>query len=155
MKRILDVCSATPGPIGRLSNFTAREFIFDGVPCGSIEGVLQSLECADPVSQREICRLSGNEARMAGMGYDWKEKQELYWMGETYPRLSEAYQQLLDRLYDAAYEQGASFREDLAQVRGRELSHRLGRSNPAHTILTRRELLSRLERLSLRTEDSR
>lgn len=66
-------------------------------------------------------------------------------------RLSEDYQKLLDRLYDAVYEQDAAFRDDLAQVWGHMLSHRLGRCNPEQTILTRQELTSRLELLSLRT----
>ncbi|MBQ7886105.1 MAG: leucine-rich repeat protein [Clostridia bacterium] len=148
---VLDIRSASRGAVGRLSNFTARAFVFDGVACGSIEGVLQSFKCADPVRQREICALAGNEARMAGMAYDWRERQELYWLGTAYPRVSDAYQQLLDRLYDAAYAQDASLRDDLEQVRGRELSHRLGRTDPTQTILTRQELLDRLDRLRART----
>jgi len=147
---VLDIRNATPSPVGRLSNLTARQFVFDGVQCGSIEGVLQSFKCPDIETQRMICRLSGNEARTAGMPYDWKSRQELYWLGTVYPRSSEAYQQLLDCLYDAVYRQDASFREDLYQVRSRELSHRLGRPDPAHTILTRQELINRLERMSLR-----
>jgi len=43
----VDVRSSSPGAAGRLSNFTARSFEFDGVQCGSVEGVLQSFKCAD------------------------------------------------------------------------------------------------------------
>ena len=32
------------GISGRLSNFTPRKFIFDGVECNSIESVLQSFK---------------------------------------------------------------------------------------------------------------
>lgn len=147
---ILNVRSSTPGPAGRLSNFTPRSFLFDGVACGSIEGVLQSFKCPDPTRQTGICALSGNQARSAGRAYEWREGQTLYWQGEAYPRLSTSYQALLDRLYDAVYAQDAAFRADLAAVRGHRLEHSLGRDDPAQTILTRREFVQRLERLSLR-----
>ena len=145
----VDIRSVAPGARGRLSNFTARSFVLDGVACGSIEGVLQSLKCPDVEKQKEICALSRSMAQRAGREYDWKEKQELYWQGVAYPRLSQAYQQLLDRLYTAVYEQDESFRADLEELRGRELEHRMGKSDPKQTILTRGEFVSRLQKLSL------
>lgn len=142
----VDIRSSSPGAAGRLSNFTAREFEFDGVKCGSIEGVLQSFKCEDELRQREICALSGNQARLAGREYDWREKQTLYWQGVSYPRKSEEYRQLITRLYDAVYAQDESFRADLARIRGREITHRLGHADPEKTILTKDEFTARLER---------
>lgn len=148
-KEKTEIRSSAPGPRGRLSNFTTRSFVFDGVNCGSIEGVLQSLKSPDAEKQLEICALSGGWALHAGRAYNWQEKQELYWQGATYPRLSKAYQQLLDRLYTAVYEQDEAFRADLEALRGQELAHSMGKANPAQTILTRGEFVSRLQKLSL------
>lgn len=145
---VVDVRSSSPGAAGRLSNFTARSFVFDGVQCGSVEGVLQSFKCADVVRQQEICALSGNEARMAGREYDWREAQVLYWQGASYPRESTEYQQLITRLYDAVYAQDESFRADIACVRGREITHRLGGRDVRKTILTRTEFEEQLMRLA-------
>lgn len=39
-KRKLDIHSKKRGIAGRLSNFTKRSFVFDGIACRSIEGVL-------------------------------------------------------------------------------------------------------------------
>ena len=39
------------------------------------------------------------------------------------------------------------FREDLSALRGKEIGHRIGRTNPSQTILTRQEFISQLKRL--------
>lgn len=147
-KSAIDIKSQAPGAIGRLSNYTARPFVFDGISCGSLEGVLQSFKCPDPQKQMEICALAGGRAKHAGSQYEWKERQLLYWQGRAFPRQSDEYQQLLDRLYLAVYEQDEGFRKDLSEIRGKQIDHRMGLSNPAETILTRREFVLRLQRLS-------
>ena len=146
----VNISSRAAGPAGRLSNYTPRSFIFDGVPCASLEGVLQSFKCPDAERQAEICMLAGGWAKKAGSAYDWKSDQLLYWKGEAYPRRSEAYQRLLDRLYDAVYEQDAAFRDDLHALAGKKLDHRMGQSNPAETVLTRHEFVFRLMQLAER-----
>lgn len=143
-----NISSKASGAAGRLSNFTPRQFLFDGVVCASIEGVLQSFKCPDPKRQAEICALTGGWAKHAGSQYEWKEQQLLYWQGHAFPRRSEDYQNLLDRLYLAVYEQDASFRQDLAEIRGKKIDHRMGLSNPSETVLTRHEFIFRLQRLS-------
>ena len=44
----MDIGKGSGGVAGRLSNFTPRKFIFDGVECNSIEGVLQSFKFKNP-----------------------------------------------------------------------------------------------------------
>ena len=143
----VDISSRLSGPAGRLSNYTERCFVFDGVPCRSLEGILQSLKCSDQEEQKQICRLTGGWASKAGKAHGWKEKQVLYWKGVPFPRRSAAYQELISRIYDAVFEQDASFREDLEAVRGRRIDHSMGLSNPAETVLTRMEFVRQLERL--------
>jgi len=66
-KNTIDIHSGAPGVIGRLSNFTKREFVFDGVSCRSIEGVLQSFKFEDIDKQSKICALYGMRAKRAGL----------------------------------------------------------------------------------------
>lgn len=148
----IDINSRASGAAGRLSNYTERRFFFDGVECGSIEGVLQSFKCPEPSAQRDICRLVGGWAKKAGGQYDWRQDQMLYWQGRAYPRRSEDYKKLLDRLYDAAFEQDAAFRADLDSLRGQKLDHHMGLTNPAETVLTRVEFVRQLQRLIDRLE---
>lgn len=58
------------GPAARLSNFTKRHFVFDGVQCASLEGALQSLKFREPGKQREICALVEIKAKKVGMQTD-------------------------------------------------------------------------------------
>ena len=53
------------GAAARLSNFTERHFVFDGVECASIEGVLQSFKFSDTEKQHEVCALIGIQAKKA------------------------------------------------------------------------------------------
>jgi hypothetical protein len=99
-----------PFPGGALSNLAAHEFVLDGVHCGSMEGLLQSLKVKDPEAQVQMCALSGGEARGRGQRHIWNVDGFLYWRGEPIDRLSEAYQVLLDRAYEALFAQNAKFR---------------------------------------------
>lgn len=135
------------GPAARLSNFTERHFVFDGVECASLEGVLQSFKFKELEKQREVCALIGIKAKKAGMQTDWRPAQTLYWNGEEYPRDSVDYQQLLDRLYTEVYNQNSSFISDLYATGAQKLIHSLGKSDPSETILTEREFCDRLEKL--------
>ena len=153
-KDVVDIISNAPGTAGRLSNFTERRFVFDSVPCHSIEGVLQSFKCPDTARQKELCLLYGKEAKLAGQEYDWTGKQLLYWNGTEYPRKSEGYQRLLDRLYDAVYEQDAQFRADLRSVRNKTLDHTIGAFYRHRSVLTRREFIAQLCRLKQRTDNN-
>jgi len=145
--RAIDIRMNAPSIGGRLSNLEVRPFVFCGIECGSIEGVLQSFKFRNPIEQYVTCKLHGIKAKKEGRKQDWRSSQTLYWMGKEFPRMSQAYQHLLDMLYQTAFEQDRSFREDLARSKGYKLLHSVGYNNPAETILTTDEFLSRLERL--------
>ena len=100
LKRKIDIHSKRRGIAGRLSNFTKRSFIFDGVSCRSIEGVLQSLKFENDCVQKIVCGLWGVQAKLAGeLGADWKATQMLYWKGVSYRREGEEYRKLISCLY--------------------------------------------------------
>ncbi len=143
----LDIHSKKRGIAGRLSNFTRRAFLFDGILCRSIEGVLQSFKFSSPTEQKIVCGLWGVQAKLSGEGREWKESQTLHWNGSTYARESEEYAALLSRLYDAVYEQDAAFRRDVRRARRYRLVHSIGKSDPRETVLTEQEFLSLLRAL--------
>ena len=143
----IDINSRASGPAGRLSNYTERCFVLDGIQCRSIEGVLQSLKTADLVEQQRICLLSGGWATKAGREHDWKAGQRLFWRGVPYERLSKEYEWLLTHIFDAVFDQDPGFRADLEAMKGKKIDHRMGTSNPSETVLTRLEFLRQLKRL--------
>ena len=132
----------------RLHNRQERHFVFDDVVCGSLEGVLQSLKFPDSAVQEEICGLSGREAYEAGMDPGWKETQTLYWRGEAYARESAEYDCLMDRLYQAVYDQDPQFRLDVNLLKGAKLYLKKGSSCRANHVQTRAELFWELLRFA-------
>ncbi len=132
----------------RLHNRQERHFVFDDVVCGSLEGVLQSLKFPDSAVQEEICGLSGREAYEAGMDPGWKETQTLYWRGEAYARESAEYDCLMDRLYQAVYDQDPQFRLDVNLLKGAKLYLKKGSSRRANHVQTRAELFWELLRFA-------
>lgn len=151
-RRTVDIYSKKRGPAGRLSNFTKRCFVFDGIECRSIEGVLQSFKFKTRAEQVIVCGLWGIQAKLAGERAAWKERQTVFWDGTEIARASAEYQQLLDRLYTAVYEQDEAFRRDLRRVRGRRLAHSIGSHDIRETILTEEELIARLTQLRDRAD---
>jgi hypothetical protein len=143
----LDIKAKAPFPGGALSNFAAHAFKFDGIACASMEGLLQSLKIEDMAEQERVCGLEGPVAQSVGRNYDWAVTGTLWWRGQPYDRLSEDYQALLDRAYQALFEQSKKFRDALSASGDARLTHTLGKSDPCLTILTGDELCSRLERL--------
>lgn len=141
----MDIRFGTPD--GALSNLTPRFFVFRGVPCASMEGLLQSFKFAEPHVQKVICTLSGHEARRAGFETDWRPKQMLYWMGGLYPRDSIEYQHLLEEGYTSLFTQNEDAAQALKDTGDRPLCHSVGRSNPKETILTEREFIKYLTKM--------
>lgn len=146
-KEKVDIHSKRFGFVGRLSNFTKREFVFDGVECRSIEGVLQSFKCKDITEQKRICMLSGINAKNAGAEIDWKKKQVLYWNNTEYQRESVEYDELLKRLYEAAYECDSSSKNDIEDSKKYILDHSIGVEDKTETVLTKDEFISKLTML--------
>lgn len=135
----------------RLSNFTDRPFIFRNVSCRGIEGILQALKCSDVETQKEICALSGREAKRRGNEHNnWKETQVLWWNGEQFGRSTREYQDLISAIYDAVYEQDRSFEQDLHAIGNEEIRHTIGSPDMRDTVLTEIEMLYQLNRLRFR-----
>lgn len=147
--RVIEIGGHTNNPIGkRLSNFAERSFVFDGVPCGGLEGFIQSLKCPDVERQREICKLSGKAAKEAGRAYDfWKTRQLLFWNGDTYKRTSRGYVLLIARVYDELYNQDETFRDELLALGDAQIWHSIGKPDMRETTLTEVEMLCQIERL--------
>lgn len=76
----IDVWSKSPYPANVLSNLYPHAFEIDGVRCASMEGFLQALKYKDDETQKEICALSGKEAKERSIS-DWQETQTVYWKG--------------------------------------------------------------------------
>lgn len=148
---IIDTGSRGEGLAKELSNFNAYAFVLDGVQCGSIEGFLQSLKIEDPELQEKLASLVGLEAYRAGQNHNhWKENQTLFWRGEALPRLSKKYQKLLERAYDACFEQSVEFAAALCLSEDAILTHTMGKRNPSNTTLTEHEYIYNLYRLRAR-----
>ena len=138
MTNSIDIKAKAPFPVGALSNFAPQE------------GLLQAFKVADPAEQVRLCGLVGSEAQSAGRRHDWQRTGTLWWKGVATDRLSDAYQNLLDRAYEALFEQSSKFRNALAATGNAQLMHSMGSADPTETILTSEEFCSRLERLRAR-----
>lgn len=155
----MDVGSKNSYPAGKLSNFTGFRFEFDGVQCNSMEGLLQSFKFENLEAQEYTCSMIGFQAKKKGTGRNkrWKQMQTLWWRGVAYPRKSKAYQRLLNRAYNALYEQNESFRKCLEDAGKAIFTHSIGRSNEKETVLTESEFCKRLQHLKdvglLKTEE--
>lgn len=147
MTNSIDIKAKAPFPGGALSNLAPHAFKLDGVACGSMEGFLQGLKIEDVAEQEQLCGLSGGEARGRGQRHDWQQSGNLWWRGEAIDRLSDAYQALLDRAYEAMFAQSAKFRAALEATGAMPLTHSIGKDDPTETILTTEEFISRLVRL--------
>lgn len=141
----MNIGSGSGYPAAALSNFSPHEFTIDGVVCSSMEGFLQSLKFDKTHIQIEVCKLVGKAAKFRGKPRNkrWQSLQTLWWLGEEYPRHSKAYQNLLDRAYDALAE-NESFQRALLATNNAVLTHSIGSSQESQTVLTEREFCSRL-----------
>jgi hypothetical protein len=78
-----------------------------------MEGFLQSLKIEDMREQERVCCLAGPIAQNMGRKHDWRVTGTLWWRGKPYDRLSDEYQDLLDRAYQALFDQSEQFRTAL------------------------------------------
>jgi hypothetical protein len=144
----MDIGGNNSGVAGRLSNFTARKFIFDGVECNSMEGLLQSFKFENIEIQIHVCTLIGIKAKRRGQKRNkaWKTKQTLWWKGVPYLRKSNEYQELLTRAYDALSEND-KFKNDLLSTENAVFTHSIGNNKESETVLTESEFCRQLHRL--------
>lgn len=139
----MDIGSGSGYPASALSNFSPHPFVFDGVECNSMEGLLQSFKFSNPNIQKEVCKLVGKKAKFKGKKKKWWRTQTLYWLGVEYKRDSAEYQLLLDRAFDALSE-NQSFMQALLSTGTSPLTHSVGKTKPSETVLTQYEFCSRL-----------
>jgi len=151
----MDIGSRAGYPASALSNFSPHPFVFDGVECNSMEGLLQAFKFDKPHIQAEVCRLVGIHAKRRGQKRNkaWRQVQKLWWNGVEYDRHGSEYQQLLDRAFDALAEND-SFRRALLVTNRSSLTHSIGRSKMQDTVLTVREFCSRLENIRARLQEN-
>lgn len=140
----MDIKSGCGYPASALSNFAPHPFVFDGVEVASMEGLLQAFKFDKEHIQVEVCKLVGKAAKFRGKKKDWRVDQKLYWKGVTYERKSKEYQELLDRAYYEMALQSDSFRRALLATHQATITHSIGKSKEAETVLTEREFCSRL-----------
>ncbi len=136
--KAVDIWSKKAYPANVLSNLWHNPFEFDGVACNSMEGFLQSLKIKDADQQRQICSLSGKEAKNMSSS-EWQREQIVWWKGQPIDRQSGEFQTLLLRAYRALFEQNEQFRNALMSTKGMRLCHIKGERNPYLTILTEQE----------------
>jgi len=146
----MDIGSKHGYPASALSNFAPHPFMMDDVKCNGMEGWLQSLKFKSPDIQRHVCTLVGFSAKSAGKHKNWRREQKLYWKGGVFDRHGSDYQVLLDRAYNAMFEQNESFRNALRASGDAVLTHRIGRTKENETVLTQSEFCGRLMRLRRR-----
>lgn len=142
----MDIGSNNKYPSANLSNFHGHRFEVDGIVCHSMEGFLQSLKFKSAPMQVEVCKLVGKGAKFKGKRKKWWRTQTLYWKGIDIPRKSDTYQILLNRAYNAMYEQSESFRKALHATNG-NLTHAMGKNDQSRTVLTNSEFCGILLKL--------
>lgn len=150
-KPALDISNRnTKHPVAlRLSNFTERPFVLDGIEIKSMESFLQALKFSDVEKQIRVCSLPGRKAKYVGKRGNkrWQNTKVLYWGGEPYHRHSKSYQVLLERAYLTCFNTNQSFCDDLAETGYRRLKHSIGKSDPNATVLTEKEFIRTLKNL--------
>jgi hypothetical protein len=144
----MNIGSNSKGVAGRLSNFTARQFIFDDVLCESMEGLLQSFKFDKVHIQIEVCKLTGLYAKRRGMKRNkiWRQNQTLWWKGKKYKRDGKEYQDLLDKAFEAL-SNNKKFIQDLLATNNSVLTHSIGKNKKQDTVLTEQEFCSRLTKI--------
>lgn len=149
---MIDIHGGSKDPrSARLSNFADRPFMFEGVACAGIEGILQALKEPNVAEQADICALSGKAAKKAGSELNnWKEGQTLWWKGNAYQRGSRAYLVLITCIYNTVYEQDSTFKQDLLAIEMEDICHSIGNPDQRDTVLTEAEMIHQLNRLRVR-----
>ena len=147
----MDIGSGKGWPEDKLSNFPPAPFIFRGVQCASMEGLLQALKKSSPEMQIHVCTLVGKKAKFAGKKH-WQRTQTLWWQGHEIDRHSQEFQDLLDEAFEAMFAQNESKRRALLATGNATLTHSIGKRNPRETVLTVSEFCGRLTRIRARLQ---
>jgi hypothetical protein len=146
----MDIGSGSGWPSASLSNFSPHGFVFRGIICASMEGLLQSFKFSSPEMQIHVCTLVGKAAKFKGKKKKWFRTQTLWWQGKEIDRHGAEYQALLDEAFDCLFDQNESARRALLASGDAVLTHSMGKSKESETVLTVREFCSRLMRIRAR-----
>ena len=149
----MDIAYKAEYPAKELSNFAAHRFMFDDVPCESMEGLVQALKIESFAIQMYVCTLVGIHAKRYGEKYNevWHGTQVLWWNGEAYDRHSQEYQDLLDRMF-AALAENKEFKEALLATGNEPITHSIWSKDPHYTVLTEQEFCERLMKIRTRLQ---
>jgi predicted NAD-dependent protein-ADP-ribosyltransferase YbiA (DUF1768 family) len=148
----MDIGSGNGYPSAALSNFSPHGFIFRGVKCASMEGLLQAFKISSSDMQIHVCTLVGKAAKFKGKKKKWWRTQTLWWQGKEIDRHSDEYQQMLDEAFDCLFDQNESARRALLATQNAVLTHSMGKTNDSQTVLTQREFCSRLMKVRARLQ---
>ena len=148
----MDISSRNSVAAGKLTNFTPRPFVFRGVECNSMEGLLQSFKYKNADNQAYCCSLIGFKAKKYGSGKNWQRTQTLWWNGCPIKRDSDEYQELLDEAFESLYMGNKKARKTLLSTQHANLTHSIGRSKKSETVLTKQEFCSRLMNIRSRLQ---
>lgn len=152
---IIDILSNGNTLFCALSNFVKHEFYIDDIKCSSMEGFLQSLKFRSVRKQKQVCLLSGKEAKYSTRHtlaqLRWRMTHNLYWQGKRINRFSDEYQVLIDRAYETL-SQKSDFEKALKDSLSYTLAHSIGKTDKRKTVLTEYELILRLERIRKKNE---
>ncbi len=144
---MIDIGSENSDIEKKLSNFSEFNFVFDGVECKSMEGLLQSFKFPDVEKQKRVCSLVGKKAKFKGKKKKWYLDHKLYWKEQTYDRFSVEYQKLLDKAFSSLYHQNKNYKELVLSTGNDLLFHSIGKNDPKQTILTEEEFCLRIDKL--------
>ena len=144
----MDIGSGSGYPSVALSNFAPHPFVLDGIEIASMEGFLQSLKFKNVDMQKYVCTLVGKAAKYKGKDKKWWQTQTLYWQDKEYKRDSKEYQLLLNRAYNALY-QNEGFKKALEASKPSILTHSIGKNDESKTVLTQSEFCGRLMKLRM------
>lgn len=148
MDNVLDININLWTPSNLLSNLRPNEFVFEGVKCSSMESFLQSLKYNNTEKQKEVCMLSGEEARVKGRKkFFWKLSGNVYWKGLKFKRNSREFDNLILSAYKSLYNQSEDLRLGLSCTKDDKLVYTEGKRNKRRTILTEEEFVSCLEKI--------
>ncbi len=146
----IDIHSNDAYPSCALSNFAEHEFYIDKVKCSSMEGFLQSLKFKNIKKQKQVCLLSGKDAKNSTRHtlaqLRWRITHNLYWQGKSISRFSDEYQKLLDKAY-TQLSKNKDFIKALEGTSGKELVHSIGKNDARRTVLTEYEFILRLNKI--------
>lgn len=145
-KTILDIGTES-WPSAALSNFSAHSFVFRGVHCASMEGLLQSFKFSCSKKQVEVCALVGRKAKFKGKKKKWFLTQTLFWEGIAIGRHSEEFQIILDEAFESLFDQSNDAQRALMATGHAVLTHSMGKTDANFTVLTVEEFVSRLMRI--------